>query len=73
MQSKHGRKLGKSEKKDLRGYTEVGTFTTITNRKVNINKPDHAKQNLVPSVRGKTTHGYCPKYKKRHTRLPLEL
>ena len=38
-----GRKLGKSKKKNLRGYTEVGTFTTITNRKENINKARHDK------------------------------
>ena len=33
----------KIRKKDPRGYTEVGTFTTITHRKENINKPGHAK------------------------------
>ena len=38
-----GRKLGKGKKKNPRGYTEVGTFTTIINRKENINKPGHTK------------------------------
>ena len=36
-------KLGKDKKKNLRGYTEVETFTTITHRKENINKPGRAK------------------------------
>ena len=38
-----GRKLGKDNKKNQRGYTEVGTFTTISHRKENIDKPGHAK------------------------------
>ena len=38
-----GTKLGKSKKKNPKGYTKVGKFTTTTQRKENINKPDHAK------------------------------
>ena len=38
-----GRKLGKGKKENPRGYTKVGTSTTITHRKENINKPGHAK------------------------------
>ena len=38
-----GRKLGKYKEKNPTGYMEVGTFTTITHRKENINKPGHAK------------------------------
>ena len=67
------RKLGKDQKKNPRRYAEVGTFTTITHRKGNINKPGQAKKNLVPSVRGKTTRKHYPKHKKRHARLPLKL
>ena len=37
------RKLGKGKEKNTRGYTEVRIFTTITDRKENINKPGHAK------------------------------
>ena len=48
------------------------TFTSITLTKENVNKPGHAKENLVPSVRRKSSHEYYPKYKKRDTRLPLE-
>ena len=50
-----GKELRKGQKKNLRGYTEVGTFTTITHKKENIIKTNHAKQNLVLSARGKTT------------------
>ena len=38
-----GRKLGKGKKKTPRRHTKVGTFTTITHRTKNINKPGHAK------------------------------
>ena len=70
--SNTGRTPRKGTKKNPRGCTEVGTFTSITLRKENVNKPGHAKENLVPSVRRKSSHRYYPKYKKRDTRLPLE-
>ena len=38
-----GTKLGKDKKKNPRRSTEVGTFTTITHRKENMNKPGLAK------------------------------
>ena len=38
-----GRKMRKGKKKNPGGYTEVGTFTTISHRKENIDKPGHAK------------------------------
>ena len=60
-------------KKNPRGYTELGTFTTLTHRKENINKSGQAMEYLVPIVSGKPTNGYYPKHKKTHTRLPLEL
>ena len=37
------RKLGKGKKKNPRGYTQVGRFTTLTHRNKNINKPGHDK------------------------------
>ena len=40
---KTGRKLGKGKKKNPGGFTQVGTFTTLTHTNKNINKPGHAK------------------------------
>ena len=37
------KKLGKGKKKNPRGFTEMGKFTTITYRKENFNKSRHAK------------------------------
>ena len=38
-----GTKLGKSKKKNPKGCTEGGKFTTTTQRKENINKQGYAK------------------------------
>ena len=38
-----GTKLGKSKKRNTRGYVEVGASITITQKKKNINKPGYTK------------------------------